>query len=101
MQADINQIIIDAGVTNIHVKIIKNFKNKNIVISNNGEIKNILEKHNLLDDLKNSKHLYITGKLAEIVQKNLGYGETILPAAAFWTEAKFIIKQNTTIWMCG
>lgn len=96
MQRGINQIIIDTGVTNIHLRITKNFKNKDLVIPNNGKIKDIFEKHNILDALKISKQIYITGKLAEIVQKTLEHGDTVLPAAALWAEAKFLIKQNKT-----
>ncbi len=101
MKINMDQIIIDAGISNIHIRITTDFKHKNIVISNNGEIKTILEKHNLLDDLNKSKQLYITGKLAEIVQKNLEQGYIILPAAALWSEAKFKIKNNTAITSLG
>ncbi|MFA5745242.1 MAG: acyl-CoA dehydratase activase-related protein [archaeon] len=97
MNESMNQIIIDAGIANIHIRITKDFKNRNIVIPNNDEIKSVLKKHNLLEDLKTCNQLYITGKLAGIIQKNLKQGYTILPSAAVWEEAKFRITQNAKI----
>jgi len=97
MNKNMDKIIIDAGIANIHIRIIKDSKDRDVVILNNGEIKGVLEKHNLLEHLKNSDQLYITGKLANIIKENLKHGYIILPAAAFWEEAKFRIKQNTTI----
>lgn len=89
--------IIDAGITHIHISTTKNFKRYDTVISNKGEIKNIFEKHNILDNLKSCTDLFITGKLAELIQNNLENGVTVLPAAALWTESKFLIKQNAGI----
>lgn len=97
MAENMSKIIIDAGIANIHIRIIDDNKDRDIVIPNNGEIKTVLGKQNILEDLKNSNQLYITGKLADIIKENLKQGYTILPAAAFWEEAKFRIKQSTKL----
>ncbi len=90
-----NSIIIDAGIVNIHLKIIKNTKTKNLLIPNNDQIETLFAKYGVLDILKDENcQLFITGKLAEIVRDTLGHGEIILPSAALWAEARFLMNNS-------
>ena len=90
-----NFVIVDAGIVNIHLKIIEDTKTKNLLIPNNDRITTLFVKYGVLDILKDKdRRLFITGKLAEIVRDTLDHGEIILPSAALWAEARYLMNNS-------
>lgn len=90
-----NLIIIDAGVEHLHLAICQNSLTKSLVIPNHDKIETLFKNHGVLELLKEpNSDLYLTGKLAEIVKTTVGRGQIILPGAALWTGADFLIKKH-------
>jgi len=88
------QIIIDAGIANIHVRIWDGVEKRDLLIPNNDRIEKLFLQFQILDVLKNKNNdIYISGKLANIVRETLGHGEIILSSAALWAEAKHLMKE--------
>ena len=104
----IREVFIDAGIEHIHVRTYDSFPDNNsetltndIIIKNNDDIQKLFQESgimNLIDGNENSLEngnpsIYLTGKLSEITQKFLKRGESIMPAAALWTAAKFLLRS--------
>ena len=82
--------IIDAGIEHIHIWDGKKSK----IIKNNDDLEVLLKK-----DIKSLKKgsFYVTGKLAEIVQKKVGFGEVIISQAALWSAAKEVKTKEKSL----
>jgi len=93
-----NLIIIDAGVEHIHLGVFKNLKAENILIPNNDKIETLLKNHGVLDLIRNqNSELYLTGKLAEAIRDTVKRGNIIMPGAALWAEANFLLSELKNI----
>ncbi len=96
--SQLHRIIIDAGVEHIRLRCYNRLGKsiRHFSISSNCNLKDEFEKHIPVSG-KSGKgdlpSLYITGKLSEVVQDVLGYGEIIQPAAALWSSLQSI-QQN-------
>jgi len=103
------EIFIDAGIENIHIRQYDSFSGNNtekltndIKIKNNDDIHKLFQKSKIMDLIgdendtlgNGNPSIYITGKLAEITQKALNKGESIVPAATLWAAAKSFIKNE-------
>jgi activator of 2-hydroxyglutaryl-CoA dehydratase/predicted nucleotide-binding protein (sugar kinase/HSP70/actin superfamily) len=89
------RIVIDAGIENIHVKIVEDSKIKDLTITNNDRVITLFKRQGIFDVVRDEKYpLYITGKLAETVQGALSRGEIILSPAALWSEAQFLMNRS-------
>lgn len=88
-------LLIDAGVGNI--RLLSCLKSGEVlsdtIVPSNCDLGELLKKHHVHENYGNGDDapIIITGKLAATVQKVLGCGKTILPAAAFWLAARDLI----------
>ena len=89
-----DQIIIDAGIAHIHIKIFGR-ESRDFLFPSNGKIEDLFRRYGvwqLLND--NSSDLFITGKLAEIIRASLKRGEIVSPLAALWARAKNLARDK-------
>ena len=104
-----SEIYIDAGIENIRVWIYDSSTESesetlanSIIIPNNDNIRKLFSESCVVGLIKNAgdlsknniKSIYISGKLSEITKKVLRRGESIMPAAALWSAAKFFLRKN-------
>ncbi len=89
-----NLIIIDAGVEHIHFGIYQGSQIKNLLITNNDKIETLFKNHDVLKLIQDpAVELYLTGKLAEIIRATVGRGQIIMPSAALWAGANFLLSE--------
>jgi len=97
-----NLIIIDAGVEHIHIGIFKNEEVKSLLIPNNDKIETLFKNYDVFKLAENpDNEIYLTGKLAETVKKTLKRlvpsraegGQIIIPGAALWSAAVFLLEK--------
>jgi len=96
-ELQLHQVLIDAGVEHIRIRCYNRFgKALNaFTISSNCSLRGEFERQLPLNGSKgNRPSLYITGKLAEVVQDILGYGEIIQPAAALWSALQTVQQRK-------
>ena len=102
-------VFIDAGIENIHIRTYDSFAGNpsealtnDIVIKNNEDMKTLFREFNMMDMINGNEKtlkiptpsIYITGKLSEILQKIINRGECIMPAAALWAAAKYLLRSD-------
>jgi activator of 2-hydroxyglutaryl-CoA dehydratase/predicted nucleotide-binding protein (sugar kinase/HSP70/actin superfamily) len=105
----LRNVFIDAGIENIHIRTYDSFTGNHsetltndMIIKNNEDMQKLFRKFRIMDmlngngnSLKNpNPSIYITGKLSEILQKVIKRGESVMPAAALWAAAKFLLKSE-------
>lgn len=86
------KIIIDAGIEHIRIHLYDsdNVLAENLTLSSNGNLRQAFSRPDLsfiLPGKSDGLPVFITGKLAEVVQSIIGRGTIILPAAALWAAA--------------
>ncbi len=80
---------IDAGIEHIHIVLQEGVKRTCFLLKNNDEAQTLLSSHDLLESLKRSKKILLTGKMASILQSTIGAGKVIASCAAIWQGAKY------------
>jgi len=105
----LRNVFIDAGIENIHIRTYDSFTGdhsetctNDMIIKNNEDMKKLFREFRIMEmingkekSLKNPEpSIYITGKLSEILQKVIKRGESVMPAAALWAAAKFLLKSE-------
>ncbi|MDO8668017.1 MAG: acyl-CoA dehydratase activase-related protein, partial [bacterium] len=97
-----NLIIIDAGMEHIHIGFCHDKKIKSLIIQNNDKIETLFKNHKVLELLEDpNNEIYLTGKLAEIVRTTIKRGIIIIPGAALWASAQFLLEKSKTISSLG
>jgi len=80
---------IDAGIENIRLR-----DSKEGIIPSNDKIEILFKKHNIFKRANDCKdEILITGKLADVVQNEIG-GNILLPGAVLWARARKLAKEN-------
>lgn len=97
------KIIIDAGIEHIRIRLYNsdNTLAQNISLSSNGDLRQAFSSPDLSfivfvssSEKPESIPVFITGKLAEVVQDIIGRGAIILPAAALWAAAMAMAERE-------
>ena len=90
-------LYIDAGINNIRIQARDSNQtvNYDTVIPSNARIHNLLQSKLAACDFGRGQdaRIFITGKLAATIKHSLGHGNIIMPAAAYWLGAQYLINQ--------